>query len=82
MSERDLDKLGTIVVKRYGTGDKMGEAAEIVSICNAPTFGLITTAGIHYNWRQDLTRPATEQEAAEYWKQRALKAETKDDRQT
>jgi hypothetical protein len=72
----DIERLGQVVVKRYGTGrENPRETAEIVAICDAPSFILVTTEGERYNWRQDLTRPATEAETINYWKRRAESAE-------
>lgn len=73
-----IDKLGTVIIQRSGavcntSGD--GRAALIVSICDAPTYGLIAADGTRFHWRQDLTRPATEEETVEYWRRRAERAE-------
>lgn len=70
------DLLGTVVVQRFGTGAE-GDASAILTICDAPTFGLIRADGHHFDWRQDLTRPATTEEALAYWRERALNAEKK-----
>lgn len=77
MSENDdIERLGHVVVKRYSTGDENPhETAGIVGICNVPSFSLIDTEGERYDWRQDLTRPATETETINYWKRRAESAE-------
>jgi hypothetical protein len=72
----DIKQLGTVVVKRYGTGrENVNETAEVISVCGAPSFGLVDTEGRRYNWRQDLTRPATVEETIDYWKRRAASAE-------
>ena len=70
MSDDKLDQLGTVVIPRYGTGTE-GEAAEIVSICDAPSFTLVPADGRPFSWRQDLTRAATRDEELAYWKERA-----------
>lgn len=69
-----LDKLNTVVVKRYGTGES-SELALVVSICDAPTYTLLDVSGARYSWRQDLTRPATADESIRYWRERAETAE-------
>lgn len=66
-----IDKLGMIVVKRYGTGTEDGEFAEVVSYCDAPSFHLRSPDGSEYHWREDLTRPASANEVVQYWQQRA-----------
>ena len=68
-------ELGTIVVKRYGTGDEHGELAEVVSIINSPTYELKDTSGNIYTWVQNITRPATVEETIAYWRERARRAE-------
>ena len=72
-----IERLETVVMKRYGTDTEQGELALIVGACDAPTFNLLRLDGQRFHWRQDLTRPATPEETAEYWKQRALIAEDK-----
>lgn len=48
------------------TTSEEGEAAEVVSMCDAPTFGLVGADGSRAHWRQDLTRPATTEEQIAY----------------
>lgn len=78
-----LNKLGQIVRKCYGPEtpaqrrSNEGEFAEIEFIINSPTYSLLDTDGHSYTWVQDLTRPATPEETTAYWKQRAINAEAK-----
>jgi hypothetical protein len=76
-SEEQMNKLGSIVAKRYrGTGENVEpELAMVLSACEAPTFTLVGVNGNRFNWRQDFTRPATETEAVRYWKERTETAE-------
>lgn len=77
MGDPRLDKLNTVVVKRYGsTGENAEpELALVVSSCDAPTFGLLDAEGNQFNWRQDLTRAANPDEAQAYWRRRTENAE-------
>jgi len=72
-----VDKLGTVVVKQYASGSENHEPelALIFTSCDAPTYGLRDAENNRYHWRQDLTRPATPEEAVRYWQQRAENAE-------
>lgn len=72
-----LDKLNTVVIKRYAsTGENQEpELALVITSCEAPTFGLLDTSGNQYHWRQDLTRAATPDESIKYWRGRAEIAE-------
>lgn len=72
-----LKKLNTVMAKQYaGTGENsLPELALIVSANKQPTFGLVDSAGTRFNWSQHLTRPATLEEVARYWQERARRAE-------
>ncbi len=70
-------ELGSVVVKRYGTGHEDGELAEVVAVINLPTYELKDADGRRYTWVQNITRPATPDETTAYWQERARKAEEK-----
>lgn len=70
-----VDKLGTVVMKRFGHDPRYVESALVISTCDAPSFQLRAPDGSEYHWRQDFTREATAEEAAEYWRKRAESAE-------
>ena len=80
---KQFDKLNTIVRVCTGTENTEqrkssdGNFCEVVSICNEPTYQLRDSNGHHFHWAQSLTRPASEQETIEYWKNRAIIAEEK-----
>lgn len=71
----NLDLLGTVVMKRYGTGEIGKEACEVLSSLEEPSFQLVSVEGESFTWAQSLTRPATPEEAIEYWKARTRYAE-------
>lgn len=48
-----------------------------VSYCDAPTFTLENVSGQQIHWRVDLCEEVTHEEEVEYWRERALAAESR-----
>ncbi|MFL6228421.1 MAG: hypothetical protein ACJ741_06545 [Pyrinomonadaceae bacterium] len=69
------DKLGSIVMKRYGGGRESDELCEVVSSLAEPSYHLRQPDGHVFTWAQSLTRPATHEEEVAYWRARAERTE-------
>jgi hypothetical protein len=71
------EMLGNIVMVRSGPREEEKELALVRSFTDQPTYWVQNVEGASYTWLAALTRPATAQEAAEYWHRRARAAEAK-----
>lgn len=76
VSDAPANLVGQLVVGLDACGGSPQFVAEVAGYYDAPTYIFAQTP--FQAWRADLVRPATPEEAAIYWRERALKAEGKE----
>lgn len=70
------DWIGKVIVMQFGTGNKRG-MLECRAFADFPTVSGLDEDGRWSSWGAHMSRIATPEEAADYWRDRAMAAEHK-----